>query len=143
MNLSEHFTLSELTASDWAARNGVDNTPPAPILENLKHTAEVMENIRSYLGFTVHVNSGYRSGKVNAAVGGKPTSLHCQGLAVDFTCKDFGTPFQICEAIEASGIGYDKLIYEFGSWVHIQFGKENRRQNFTINSHGTHIGFHK
>ena len=29
MNLTKNFTLQELTASDWAARHGVDNTPPA------------------------------------------------------------------------------------------------------------------
>ena len=143
MNLSEHFTLSELMVSDWAARNGVDNTPPDAIIENLKKTAQVLEQVRSLLGFPIHVNSGYRSGKVNAAIGGKPTSLHCQGLAADITCSGYGSPFDVCEAIAASHIEYDKLIYEFGSWVHIQIGKENRRQSFTINSHGTFTGFHK
>ena len=29
MKLSKNFSLAELTASDWAARHGVDNTPPA------------------------------------------------------------------------------------------------------------------
>ena len=35
MNLSEHFTLEELTASEVGARKGIDNTPGPQVQQNL------------------------------------------------------------------------------------------------------------
>ncbi len=147
MNLSEHFTLQELTISDWADRNGVNNTPPADIVEQLKLLAAKLEEVRTVLGKPILINSGYRSPKVNKAIGGKPTSSHQYGQAVDLRCPDFGTPEAVCRAIAASPIKYDQLILEFatpagGGWVHLGIGRGMRQQVLTINKHGTHAGIH-
>ena len=40
MQMSEHFTLRELTRSQIATRLGIDNTPDAEAIENLKRVAE-------------------------------------------------------------------------------------------------------
>lgn len=49
MQLTEHFTLAELTESETAVRLGIDNTPPDDVIENLKRTAELGESIRAIL----------------------------------------------------------------------------------------------
>ena len=146
LKLSEHFTLQELTISDWASRNNVDNTPTPDIVENLRILAAKLEEIRTVLDQPIHVNSGYRSPKVNKAIGGKPTSSHQYGLAADIR-SDFGTPEQVCTAIMESGIKFDQLILEFptpdgGGWTHIGVGKQMRQQVLTINRHGVFTGLH-
>jgi hypothetical protein len=36
MKLTEHFTLEEMTISEYAARNGLKNTPSETAVQNLK-----------------------------------------------------------------------------------------------------------
>ncbi len=138
MNISEHFTLEELSFSEAAARLGLDNSPVPGVVTNLGLVAAVMEAIRTLLGdkFIV-VHSGYRSAAVNRAVGGVATSAHCQGLACDFVCAAFGAPADVALAIFKSDIGYDQLILEYG-WVHVGLAQEGaapRQQALTKRSH--------
>jgi hypothetical protein len=137
MNLTNNFTLEELTVSQEAIRKGLDNTPGKGILSNLINTAENMELVRNVLnGHPIIVTSGYRSPEVNAAVGGSKTSQHTKGQAVDFTCPKYGTPREIVRAIKNAGIKYDQLILEFDRWVHISFSDNNRDQVFVIDRNG-------
>ena len=144
--MSEHFSLQELCQSDWADRNGVTNEPDKEAAKNLLLLAEKLEEVRAILGHPIHINSGYRSPKVNKAIGGSPTSSHQYGLAADITCKGYGNPKVVCEAIVASGIKFDQCILEFyhpssgGGWVHLGIGKGLRQQVLSINSHGTFAG---
>lgn len=146
MNLSEHFKLEEFTRSSTAARAGIDNTPPGAIVDNLVKVADTLERVRALLQHPIRISSGYRCSALNKAVGSKPNSLHVQGLAVDFTCPDYGSPVEVCKAIQASHMDFDKCILEFynpttgDGWVHLQLGRENRRQMLTINSFGTFAG---
>jgi len=140
MNLSENFTLDELTRSETALRKGLDNTPDAETVANLTELALALEKVRDLLGHPIHINSGYRSAKVNAAVGSKETSAHRHGWAADFVCPAFGTPQEICHAILDSTIDFDQLIWEFGSWVHISIDPRRRRVAMTIDSYGTRTG---
>ena len=141
MQISEHFSLEELTASEVAARHNLNNIPTDPVvLTNLKILAEQLEKVRLLLGHPIHVNSAYRAPAVNAIVGSKPTSYHVKGLAADIVCPAFGTPRDIVEAIINSDIRYDQIIWEFNSWCHIGFamaGMVPRRQKLTINASGT------
>jgi len=97
----------------------------------------VMETIRTLLGGRpIIVHSGYRSSQVNKAVGGAATSAHCFGLACDFVCPEFGTPYDVALAILKSDIEYDQLILEYG-WVHVglaQRGIVFRRESLTKRS---------
>jgi hypothetical protein len=129
---SEHFSLEELTQSDVATRKGIDNTPDADTVENLKVLAGTLEQVRKLLEHPLHINSAYRGPKLNAAVGGSKVSAHLEGLAADFTCPEFGTPKEICLEIAASNITFDQLIYE-GSWVHISVDPRYRLQILTAN----------
>ena len=129
--LSEHFTLEELTFSATAQRKQIDNKPPAEVLENMKRLAAGLEEVRAVLGNNpMRINSGYRSPKLNRAVGGARLSAHMAGYAADFVCPDFGSPLKIVKALAATGIQFDKLIQE-GTWVHISFAPEARRQLLT------------
>jgi zinc D-Ala-D-Ala carboxypeptidase len=138
MNLSEHFTLDEFCTSQTAARLGILNDPPLEVVSHLKRTAEGMEKVRSLLGNKpIHINSGYRSLKVNAAVGSKATSQHVTGQACDFICPSYGMPESIMKAIISSPIEYDQCILEFGQWVHISFTSSPRKQALIIDHSGT------
>lgn len=139
--LSKNFTLEELTASQTAARRGIDNTPSPDIVENLRTLCVTLEEIKALCGgVAILVSSGYRCPKLNSAVGGSKTSSHMEGLAADITAPRFGTPKELCEAIRDSGIEFDQCIYEFGSWCHIGVGGQNRRQVLTIDAQGTRNG---
>lgn len=131
-----HFTLEELTRSQTAIRKGIDNTPPPDIEAVLMDTIQGLERVRRVLGHPVIVSSGYRSPKLNVAVGGSKNSQHCKGEAVDFTCPGFGTPEEICHELvaHADEINFDQLILEFGRWVHISFAENPRGSVLTATS---------
>ncbi len=117
--LSPNFTLEELTTTN----TGLDNTPNADEIERLKLLAAFMEKVRAVLGNkSMSVNSAFRSEAVNNAVGGVPNSAHRLGYACDFVCPSFGTPLDVCKALDAAGtagtIVFDQLIQE-GTWTHI------------------------
>jgi hypothetical protein len=130
MNLSPNFTLAEMTFSETGVRKGIDNTPPADIVANLTELALVLEKVRELLGVPMHINSAYRSPKVNAAVGGSSTSAHMTGQAADFVAPAYGTPKEIAIEIAASDIEFDQLIQE-GAWVHLGIRGDMRRQIMT------------
>lgn len=127
MNLTEHFTLEELTRSDIAARRGLLNVPTPRLIENLVVLAEGLERVRQLLGHPIVVSSGYRSPEVNAAAGGSINSQHRFGLAADFRVPGFGSPFDVAVAIGKAGLLFDQMIYEYESWVHISFVRRDPR----------------
>ena len=138
MNLTEHFTLEELTHTD---HREFDNTPNADQINNLERVAELLEQVKKMLGGKpIMVNSAFRSLQVNAAVGSKPTSQHCLGCAADIRVPGM-TPDEVVKAIRASDIQYDQLIREFDSWTHISVPNEvrmtPRNQTLIIDKAGT------
>jgi len=141
-----HFTQAEFLSSDTADLQGINNYPTWEITRNLERLARVMELIRSGLGDKpVSILSGYRCPEVNSAVGGATNSAHLYGLACDFIIPDFGTPLDICLAIEPH-MGFlqiDQLIWEFSDWVHLGLAVdgEPRHECLTINNSGTSVGF--
>jgi zinc D-Ala-D-Ala carboxypeptidase len=119
MNLTPHFTLDELTASESAERNGWDNTPSDAELDNLKRLANLLEQVKVVLGGKpIMINSAFRSKKVNDAVGSKDTSQHRIGCAADIRVPGM-TPDEVVRKVIASGISYDQIIREFDRWTHI------------------------
>lgn len=130
MNLSENFTLKELTKSDTAMRLGLDNTPDDEALENLKTLCEkVLQPVRDNFG-RVTVNSGYRSPESNAAVGGSKTSDHCKGMAADIEVDGVSNP-DLAQWI-MDNLEYTQLILEFytqgqpnSGWVHVSYDPNN------------------
>ena len=133
MNLTEHFTLEELTHTD---HREFDNTPNADEIANLNRLAAFLEQVKTVLGGKpVMINSAFRCKQVNDAVGSKDTSQHRIGCAADIRVPGM-TPDEVVKAIIASGIGYDQLIREFDRWTHISVpnvaGDHPRRQSLII-----------
>jgi len=139
MNLSEHFTLAELTRTDHRA---LDNTPDADALANLQRLAEFLEQVREVLGNRVVViNSAFRSKAVNDAVGSKDTSQHRLGCAADIRVPGM-TPDAVVRAVRASGLAYDQLIKEFDAWTHISIPNlpaKPRKMALIIDKTGTRL----
>ena len=147
MNLSEHFTLAELTVSDIGARNGWDNTPNASEIANLVRLAEMLEQVRTVLGKPILVNSAFRSKQVNDGVGSKDSSQHRIGCAADIRVPGMN-PDEVCRAIIGAKLPYDQIIREFynpetkaGGWTHISVPNTKemtpRRQALIIDKSGT------
>src|SRR2546428_3083787 len=149
MMLSPHFSLEELTASEVAARAGLDNAPPTAVVHNLLRLAEGLELVRAALGSNaIHVTSGYRSPKLNQMIGGSKNSMYMRGLAADILCPAIGAPLEVCRAIVTSGIQMDQIIHEFGRWCHVAFapdGQIPRNELLTIRSAaiGLELGLHR
>jgi uncharacterized protein YcbK (DUF882 family) len=136
--LSEHFTLEELTHTE---HRELDNTPNDHEKNNLIRLAKFLEEVKTVLGGKpVMVNSAFRSKAVNDAVGSKDTSQHRVGCAADLRIPGM-TPDEVVKAIIASGIGYDQVIREFDRWTHISVPNEPtgvpRKQALIIDKQGT------
>lgn len=141
MNLTAHFSLQELTASDTASRLGIDNTPSASIIDKLRITAQGLERIRSLVGKPLHVNSGYRSPELNRAIGSKDSSQHVAGEAADIICKGMA-PADLAQLVADNSVdlGIDQVILEFDAWVHVSFTERPRHMVLTIDRDGTRPG---
>ena len=138
MKLSENLNLSEVTRSESAKRNGIDNMPTEEHIANFKLLAEkIFEPIRKHFGAPIHISSGYRSEKLNRLVPGTSlTSQHCLGEAIDIDMD--GTAIKNSEIFKyiKDNLEFDQLIWEFGddtnpSWVHVSY-KANGKQRKQI-----------
>lgn len=127
MNLSEHFTLEELTFSQTATRKGINNEPSEAVKANLAVLAKGLERVRAILLSPIHISSGYRSVELNKLIGGSGKSAHMDGFAADFTAPSFGNPETIVRTLYRHGIQCDQCIME-GTWVHISFAPAMRNQ---------------
>ena len=137
MQITEHFSLKELTRSETARRLGLQNTPSSAEMANIQYTAEQPEKIRAYVGRGIVVTSCFRSERVNKAVGGSPTSAHRFGLAAD--CDAIGLTSlafakEIIKMRDEGKITFDQLILEFpergdGAWVHVGFRRNSPMRN--------------
>jgi hypothetical protein len=139
MQLSEHFSLEELTITN---HREFDNTPNDAELENLKRMAEFLEEVRELLGKPLLINSCYRSEQINNSVGSKSTSQHRVGCATDFRVNGM-TPDEVVKAIIASDLNFDQIIREFDRWTHISIPNsihnQPRKQALIIDKQGTRL----
>lgn len=138
--LSEHFTLAELTHTD---HREFDNTPNEQELANLIRLAEFLEQVKTALGGKpIIVNSAFRSKQVNDAVGSKDTSQHRLGCAADIRVPGLN-PDQVVREILAANLGVDQVIREFDAWTHVSIPSiENvppRLQALIIDKAGTRL----
>ena len=143
MNLTPHFTLEELTASEAADRNGWDNTPNDSELANLRRLADFLEQVKVVLGGKpIMVNSAFRSKLVNDSVGSKDSSQHRVGCAADIRVPGM-TPDEVVKAIINSKIAYDQVIREFDRWTHVSVPNTvdaaPRQQALIIDKSGTRL----
>jgi putative chitinase len=138
MNLSEHFTLEELTHTD---HRNLETEPNETELANLKRLAEFLETVKTALGGKpIIINSAFRSKAVNEAVGSKETSQHRKGCAADIRVPGL-TPDQVVRAIIEANLPYDQVIREFDRWTHVSIPNtedaEPREMALIIDKTGT------
>lgn len=138
MNLSENFTLEELTHTD---HREFDNTPNEAELANLVRLANFLEQVRDVVGGkAIIVNSAFRSKAVNDAVGSSDKSQHRRGCAADIRVKGM-TPNEVVTAIINAGLKYDQVIREFDRWTHVSIpnddDNEPRQMALIIDKQGT------
>lgn len=124
----KYFTLNEFLRSDTALKNNIDNTPNPAILQNIKYLASVLDNIRADFGRPIFVNSGYRCARLNALVGGVPTSDHLLGCAADITSRSRDYDKELYALIKRK-YPFNQLIWE-GSWIHYSIYRNNKNQAF-------------
>ena len=137
MQLTEHFTLEEMTRSNIARQKGVKNEPNESQIENLKLLCEyILEPIREKIGCPLVISSGYRSEKINTLVGGSKTSQHLLGSATDIQIFDKKLNNKdlfdiIVSMVKNNEIQVGQVIWEFGetepNWVHVSIPSSRHR----------------
>jgi zinc D-Ala-D-Ala carboxypeptidase len=134
VNLTQNFTLSEMTKSETALRYGMANDPTDTEIENMRLLCEkVLQPVRNYYGMGVKVNSGFRHPLVNAKVGGSATSDHCRGMAADIEIPSIANA-DLAQWIK-DNCEFKQLILEFytpgvpdSGWVHVSYDPNNLKQ---------------
>ena len=126
-NVTMHFTIEEMYASDTAKRLGIDNKPSVQQMINLVYLcANILEPLRVAMNEPIKIGSGFRCQKLNKAVGGVYNSQHLKGQAADLCIDgDIQKGRKWFNYIK-NNLNFDQLIWEknpkTGScWVHVSF----------------------
>lgn len=126
MKLTKNFTLEEFINSPTAKRLKIDNTPSKAITSNLMELSELLQKVRDIYNKPIIVTSGYRSEKLNKAVGGSKTSQHVKGQAADIrsvsdSVEDNKELFNLILGLMIQKeIEVGQLIDEYNyNWIHI------------------------
>lgn len=134
--LSANFTLNEMCASITAKTLGIDNTPTANDVNNLRILCkEILQPTRDEWGKPMHINSGFRSADLNKAVGGKPNSYHLRGCAADIAVTSNTEGYALAAHLLKQKLT-DLAILEKHKqrfWVHVQWSYAPRHKFTTIN----------
>ena len=127
-NLSEHFSLRELTKTSV----NIENVPNETQVENLRRVCRWLERLRKRWNDKygdgddpIIINSGFRSAAVNKAVGGVPMSNHLTGCAVDIRCIGMEQALRYASILldisDMSREDFDELLIEQKRsvvWIH-------------------------
>lgn len=132
--LSNHFSVAEFEKSQTAIRKGIVNRMSDEHIENAKLLCKyVLEPAREHFGKPIVINSGFRSDRLNRAVGGASSSQHKSGQAADIELVG-GSNWDLLEYIH-DNLPYDQLIAEFmvngnprAGWVHVSYRHSNNRE---------------
>lgn len=128
--LSQHFSLWELYASTTAEERGINNYPPAKVIDNLVTLAVlVLEPVRRIIDRPLRISSGYRCPELNKIVGGVSNSFHLDGRACDIIVKGQEEAQSLAKLFAKQPLCDLALIETQGSslWLHVQFNKVNPR----------------
>jgi hypothetical protein len=124
----KYFSIKELCQSEVAEKYGIDNTPSEEAKSNMENLiVVVLDPCREKYGNPINVNSGYRSRRLNAEVGGEDTSDHLTGEAADITGGSVEENRKIFKILVENG-KFDQLIWEKGGqWIHVSWRGDNSR----------------
>ena len=124
-DMTKNFSRSEFACKCGCGKADID-----PRVVNM---AQV---IRDAMGQPIHINSGCRCEKRNAAVGGVANSNHTKGLAADLSCAAGGLALWLCvinlrDKGKLPDLSY-AIWYTKKNFVHIDCGKP-RNNRFAVN----------
>lgn len=128
-NISKHFTYLEMCFT----RTSFDNLCVNPFyITNLVRLCDVLEVIRDAVGKPLHVNSAYRSVRVNHAVGGVLTSDHLYGFAADIYVDNLSSLnlYNVIKSVHTkAGIDFGQVI-RYKTFVHVSINTERHKNEF-------------
>jgi hypothetical protein len=138
MNISKNFTLEELCASATAKAQGINNMPDTGQTVNLCALVHnVLQPLRDAMG-PITIASGFRSYRLNQAVGGVEGSQHMKGEAADIFIKgdkEYGR--KLFKWI-MDNCDFDQLIWEHNSkgtyWVHVSYKVDGKNRRHVISN---------
>ena len=128
--LSENFTYKEFEESETADKLGIDNTIKRDLIRNnIKELVfHILQPLRDKFDVPIHINSGYRCLKLNAAIGGVPSSQHVMGQAADIVVEG-KKPIEVAKMIVEMGLPYDQIgLYD--TFVHVSVSSRQRNHIF-------------
>lgn len=135
----KHFTFAEFIQSTTAEKLDIDNDPFSNNEEDvLCHiellVTKLLDPIRDFVAEPIIITSGYRSERVNKAVGGVPNSQHRKGQAADFVIPSIENPLRADLFWEISErFDFDQLIYyKKQGFMHISYVCELLNRNVVL-----------
>lgn len=127
--MSKYFSLSELTRSATAIKEGIPNDPNEAQIKDLYRLMDYLDKVREAFGKAIIVTSGFRSQRLNEHIGGSDKSQHMKGQAADIRPHDIKELRQLFDLIRKIG-GFDQLIYEEPAgrtpWIHVSINPTNK-----------------
>jgi len=138
MRLTNNFTFEELTHSDTAVRNKINNTPDEWSEVNLvKLATSVLQPIRDSWGKPIVVSSGFRCQTLNTKLGGANNSDHKYGAAADIHAlpNDKASNKELYNTIvqmaNEGKIRCRQIINEFDySWIHVSVNHPKNTEKY-------------
>ncbi len=129
--LSPHFRLGEfLNLGKYP-----DNKPTMQHVANLTYGClMLLEPVRQVVG-PILINSGFRSSRVNALVGGVKNSQHLQGQAADIRPRDPKQFQRLIDFLRASP--YTDQLLTGNGWLHISWNPFGKPRNYV------RVGYYK
>ena len=148
MKITNYVSYKEVTYSQTAIKNDLDNDPTTEQLKLIQETAmQIFDPLRRWVDGPVKINSVFRGDALNKKIGGSKTSQHCVGL--DKSKRSYGSAFDVDDTFGhktnremfhwlKDNVVFDQLIYEFpdaddnnnARWIHFSYRNDggNRQQ---------------
>ena len=143
MQLSEHFSMTEMLHSDTALKYGIKNEPETPeeaeeVKKNLVALCnQILEPLREYVQQPIYINSAYRCKKLNKILhSSSPTSQHLSGAAVDLHVENTEHLLKMMHFI-MDETDFDQLIWERNKagvqWLHVSHKRNGNNRHQVLN----------
>lgn len=126
LQLSKYLKVKDFIRSSTATAKKIDNRLPISLLQDARNIAGLYDKIYEQFKGNIQLTSGYRSPRLNSAVGGSSKSQHKFAQAIDIQGKNGVKNAEILRWIQKN-LQYNQLIWEYGNtveprWVHLGYG---------------------
>ena len=142
--ISKNFSYREFEESKTAKEKGIVNVITSfEVRDAVRElTVQVLQPLRDAWGQPLKINSGYRCPKLNAAVGGVPTSQHTKGEAADIHADH---PVKLAQLAYDLGLPFDQMIIypTFVHFSHKLHGAQRHQVLYNKSYRGRHINQNK